>query len=369
VRRSVLNLLPFQAATGESGQTTVPSPEHDDLRALYERDTDAPVATGDHIFGMRVIGFHSSQEGDHILLESEEDLGEAPHRPLSCDGAPAGLERTGLSPVAALPADRLQPAPDGFRAAMEDAFDSREDGPFVRGLLEEIAARTHHAWLVGGCVRDLLSAAGSFKDFDMVGTIGPGCLNAMVRLRRRIGVGDYSTSLSPRQVWSVKPLGQRGPRLVEYKALARPGFALRLWGGGLHEDVTTRDLTFNALYYDRHHGVLADPCGTGRADLETRVMDTPYRGADPGEIAGIVVRSLKFRLRYQEIDISRMVEWIGDHLPDDVAARISEPDWKLLVGLRRRAVLPALNGHDELTVAGQFGQKAVRLVQEIKARS
>jgi hypothetical protein len=342
-----------------------------DLRPLYERAADAPIATGDQISGKRVIGFCSGPKGDCILLEGEEDLSEPPERPLPHRGAPAGLERTGLPPVAGLPADCLQAAPLDFAAALENAFDSREDGRFIRGLLDEIVALQHHAWLVGGAVRDLLSAGSTaeVKDFDLTGTIGPARLDAMVRLRRRAGVGDYATWLSPQNVWSVKPLGQRGTRLVEYKPLSRPGFRLSAWGGGLEEDATTRDLTVNALYYDRQYGVLADPCGRGRGHLEAGVMDTPYCGTDQVEVACIILRCMKFRLRYQEVDISPIVAWIGEKLTDDFTSGITESGWKRLVLARRWSVLPGLNGYDEVTVAAEFGPKAARLVREIRARA
>jgi poly(A) polymerase len=348
-----------------------PSSGQNDLRALYERAADSPVTVGDHISGKRVIGFCSNPEGDCILLEGEEDLREPPDRPLPHCGAPAGLERTGLPPVAGLPFDCLQAAPPSLPAALENAFETREDGQFVRSLLDEIVALGHHAWLAGGSVRDLLSAGSAVevKDFDLTGTIGPGRLDAMIRLRRRHGVGDYAAWLSPQNVWSVTPQGQRGPRLVEYKPLSRPGLRLSVWGGGLKEDATTRDLTFNALYYDRQYGVLADPCGQGRGHLEARVMDTPYRGTDPVDVASIILRCMKFRLRYQEIDISRIVTWIVEKLPDDLTVGITEPGWKRLVLARRWSVLPELNGHDEVMVAGEFGPKAARLVREIMDRA
>lgn len=347
------------------------SVDREDLRARYERAADAPVAAGDHIFDELVIGFCHSQEGDQILVEGENDLSEPPARPLPCQEDPAGLKRTGPSPVAGIPADYLQPAPPGLRSALEAAFNSRHDGQFVRGLLDEIAVLRHHAWLVGGAVRDLLAAEPdtTVKDFDLTGTIGPACLDAMVRLRRRSDTGDYTSWLSPQNVWSVTPLGQRGPRLVEYKPLARAGFRFPVWGGGLDEDAASRDLTFNALYYDHKSSVLADPCGAGRAHLDARVMATPLRSNDPVEQAAVILRGLKFRLRDQQIDITPMVTWIHHELPDDFVALIPEPGWKRLVMVRRWSVLPELDGRDEMAVAADFGQKAAQLVHAIRTRA
>jgi hypothetical protein len=342
-----------------------------DLRAGYERTADAPIWTGDNIFGKLVIAFCHGTEGDHILVEGEEGLGEPPDRPLTGREDPDGLERTGASPVAGLSADRLQAAPDELRAAVEDALSTREDGKFVSGLLVEVTTLRHHAWLVGGAVRDLLAAAPGavVKDFDLTGTVGPGRLDAMIRLRRASGVGDYKTRISPGNVWSVTPPEPRAPRLVEYKPLTRPGFRLPVWGGSLEEDASTRDLTVNALYYDRATGVLADPCGTGRSHLRARVMATPLRSTDPVAQASVVLRCLKFRLRSGETDISQVVAWIRDELPEDLAAHISDAGWRQLVMTHKWSVLPELKGRDELAVAGEFGDKAVRLVLEIQRRA
>jgi hypothetical protein len=294
-------------------------------------------------------------------------------------GDPAGQERKGLSPVARLDPGCLDRPPAGFRAAVEASLVSREEGPFVHALLAEIVTRGHHAWLVGGSVRDLLSPgpASQVKDFDLTGTIGPASLDeiAMVRLRRRLGVGDYIPSWSDQNIWSVKARSD-GPRLVEYKPLSLPRLAPLAWGGALDDDVTTRDLTFNALYYDWQHDVLADPCGQGRADLRDRVMDTPYPGNGPFEVATIIVRSLKFLLRYPGIGTSRMVTWIEGTLPDDFAARLTPNDWKRLVRTRVKSVLPELSGRsekdseeEEEKAARELGNKAVSLLRELKLRT
>jgi len=98
-------------------------------------------------------------------------------------------------------------------------------------------------------------------------------------------------------------------------------------------------------------------------------MATPYRGTDPVDVASIILRCMKFRLRCREIDISRIVTWIEEKLPDDLTAGITEPGWKRLILARRWSVLPGLDGRDEVTVAAEFGPKAARLMREIKARA
>jgi hypothetical protein len=355
----------------------------DDLRTRYRRTKGAPVTTGDHVPDGKVTAFwssraldgdHSIAGGDHILLNGEEDLSDLPNRPLPCGGDPVGLERKGPSPVGRLPADCLRAAPSGLRAGLEAAFCPREDGQFVLVLLDEIAERKHHAWLVGGSVRDLLSpgSAGPVKDFDLAGTIGPYCLDqAMSRLLRRSGRGNYIRRLSSQNILSVAPPGEDSPRLVEYKPLARPGHRPRVWGGGLREDATTRDLTFNALYYDWQLDVLADPCGEGQADLDSRVMRTPYEGTDVVELARILLRCVKFQLRYLDFDVSPMVKIFEENLPADLDT-ISKCDWNQLAGMYQRTIPPELAGRDradEMAVVAEFGPKATRLLQVIKAKA
>jgi hypothetical protein len=64
-----------------------------------------------------------------------------------------------------------------------------------------------------------------------------------------------------------------------------------------------------------------------------------------------------------------MVTWIRDELPGDFAVCVPDAGWRRLVMARRWSVLPELNGRDELAAAGEFGQKAVQLVLEIRKRA
>jgi hypothetical protein len=64
-----------------------------------------------------------------------------------------------------------------------------------------------------------------------------------------------------------------------------------------------------------------------------------------------------------------MVAWIRDELPANLVESIPESGWKRLVITRRWSVLPELDGRDEVMVAGEFGEKAACLVQEIRARA
>ena len=181
---------------------------------------------------------------------------------------------------------------------------------------------------------------------------------------------DYECSISPQLVWSIRP-SKQAPRLLEYKALARTWFRFPAWGGSLAEDAATRDLTINALYYDLRHDVLADPCGAGCADLlgVPRVARTPYRGDDPVEQACIILRCVKFKLRWPELDITAVADRVK-LLPDDLVARIPGTDWdQRIVRMRKRCIPSRHRGSDELAIAKELGRPAVCLIVQLQARA
>jgi len=352
-----------------------PPQDRNDLRALYERAADAPVGTGDHVHDQQVIGFALIREPatDQMLVEGEQDLGEPPNRPVPCPGESAGISRTGPSPVHDLAAALLHDPEHIGESFEQELISLGEGGQFIRTLLEKLAEMKHHTWFVGGAVRDLLASGPDSRvsDLDMTGTIGLGCLNRIATAALRgSGAGDYEYSISPQLVWSVRPSLQ-AQRLLEYKPLARTWFRFPAWGGSLAEDAATRDLTINALYYDLRNNVLADPCGAGCADLlgTPRVARTPYRGDNPVEQACIILRCVKFKLRWPELDITE----IGNQVklfPDDLVAQIPETEWnQRIVSMRKWCVPSRHRGGDELAIAEELGRAAVDLIERLQARA
>jgi hypothetical protein len=347
------------------------SSDRDDLRALYRRAADAPVATGDRVNNQRVIGFGLIREpgADHMLVEGEEDLSEPPDRPVPCRGRSAGISRGDTSPVHDLPAAVLNSGEHLGESFDQQLSSLGEGGLFIRNLLEKLAEMKHHTWFVGGSVRDLLAPrpgpGAPVSDLDMTGTIGPACLSRIAPLRRS-GAADYRCTISPRLVWSVIP-PEHPRRLLEYKPLARTWFRFPAWGGTLAEDAATRDLTINALYFDPINDVVADPSG-GRAHLLSMpaVAKTPYRGDDPVEQACVILRCVKFKLRWPELDITEMRRWVQG-LPDDLAGRIPPARRRWIVTMRRHCVPEPDRGGAELAIAVELGPTAVRLIEELQA--
>ncbi len=130
------------------------------------------------------------------------------------------------------------------------------------------------AYLVGGCVRDLL-LAGTPKDFDVATSATPEQVRevfarvrlvgrrfriAHVRMRREII--EVSTF---RRAVGVADQGH-GEHLSERGVILRDNVY-----GGIDEDAFRRDFTINALYYDPVDDVVFDYC-KAMADVKTRTL-------------------------------------------------------------------------------------------------
>jgi hypothetical protein len=349
-----------------------------DEAAWHQRDGGPPMWTGDHVDGLCVTGFALARDpgpADQVLVAGDEKLSAPPYRPMPATGnRQARVERTGPPPddrsVVRLPPDMAHDIGEGLDRQL---FAMGEAGDFIRKLLDHIDAEEHRAWLVGGAVRDLIALGPAARpaDLDFTGTIGPGELyDAIRRWRRAAGMADYRPFISPQLVCAVAPPGGNRPdAFVEYKPLSQPGFCFPAWGGTLARDAATRDLTVNALYFDRANRVVADPTGRGVPDLMAtpRIAATPYRGDDPVDQACVILRCLKFRFRWPELNIAEISAWAAG-LPPDLASCIPEERWRFLTGLRRRSVPERHRGADELSVAREFGPAALSLIEQIHAQ-
>jgi Poly A polymerase head domain len=347
-----------------------------DLRVRYRRAAGPPVWTGDYLGGQCIVGFALAMDpgpADQVLVTGDEHLAAPPYRPLPAPEAPgAAIERTGPSPVDDLAAGGLLQEARTVGDGLDRQLSAMgESGDFVRTMLGYTAAEGHLAWLVGGAVRDLLSEGTRARpaDLDFTGTIGPGELyDAARRWRRAAGMADYRQFISRQLVWAVAPPGGTRPdAFVEYKPLSQPGFRFPAWGGTLARDAATRDLTINAIYYDHRNRVVADPTGRAIKHLlaTPRVAATPYEGDDPVEQAAVLLRCLKFRLRWPDLDVAEISAWAAG-LPGDPVARVPEARWAFLTGLHGRCVPQRHRGADELAAAREIGPVAVRLLERVR---
>jgi poly(A) polymerase len=344
-----------------------------DLRVCHQRAGRPPVWTGDFLDGRRIMGFAvicDPDPADQVLVDGDDDLAAPPRRPIPRSGDPR-LKCSGPAPDDGLPQQAAQGVNEGLKRQLTAMG---EQGDFIKSIFDDVSAEGHAVWLVGGAVRDLVSQGAGARpaDLDFTGTIGPGELHtAMRRLKRRVGAGDYEPFISRQLVWAVAPPGgSRKDAFVEYKPLSQPGCRFPAWGGTLACDAGTRDLTINSIYYDYSKHVIIDPTGYALNDLLAvpRIAATPYRGDDPVEQAAVLLRCLKFKLRWPDLDVTAISAWaVG--LPADFVTRIPADRWTFLVGLRVRCVPAQHSREDEMAAAVRIAPAAARLIKRIRARA
>jgi poly(A) polymerase len=202
-------------------------------------------------------------------------------------------------------------------------------------VLSRLQRNGHEAYLVGGCVRDLLLGRKP-KDFDVATAAHPRQVKRLFRNGRIIG----------RRFRLVHVV--YGPHVIE-TATFRSGPAPQENGGDEEpedllitedneygtaaEDARRRDFTVNALFYDPNAGVILDYV-EGLPDLEAGVLRTigspPVRFAeDPVRI----LRAIKFATRLGFRIEERTWDAMGVHahaLSRSAAPRVAEEILRLL---------------------------------------
>lgn len=156
----------------------------------------------------------------------------------------------------------------------------RHDVRLAADRIDEDAARVvkrleragHEAYLVGGCVRDLL-LDGTPKDFDVATSARPEDVRALFRNCRVIGRRFRLAHVlfSGGKVIEVATFRKKPAEVDEddSELLIRNDNAF----GDAHEDALRRDFTINALFYDLTHHQVLDWCG-GMQHINERVIQT-----------------------------------------------------------------------------------------------
>jgi len=181
----------------------------------------------------------------------------------------------------------------------------RHDAPLDEGAIDPDAAKVvrrleragHQAYLVGGCVRDLL-LEGRPKDFDVATSARPDDVRALFRNCRIIG-----------RRFRLAHVLFGGGKVVEVATFRRnptesdidddDDLLIRSDNvfGEAHEDALRRDFTINALFYDLDRRQVLDWCG-GMPDILARNIRTI---GDPGvrfrEDPVRILRAIKFAAR------------------------------------------------------------------------
>lgn len=183
-----------------------------------------------------------------------------------------GLPRTTSRPVG----DSLSPTgrakakapqapvePRRYQVVVEDSFVD----PDVRKVLKRLVRNGHEAYLVGGCVRDLLLGRKP-KDFDVATSAHPAEVRDLFRNSRIIG----------RRFTLVHVLFQ-GRKVIEVATFRRTpdneGALIRSDNvyGSADEDAYRRDFTINALFYCLETNHILDWVG-GMKDIQSRLVRT-----------------------------------------------------------------------------------------------
>lgn len=182
---------------------------------------------------------------------------------------------------------------------------SRHDAPLDEEAIDEDAAKVvrrleragYQAYLVGGCVRDLL-LRGRPKDFDVATSARPDDVRALFRNCRIIG-----------RRFRLAHVLFAGGKVVEVATFRRNPTESEIDDeddllirsdnvfGEAHEDALRRDFTINALFYDLDRRQVLDWCG-GMPDILARNIRTIGEPAvrfreDPVRI----LRAIKFAAR------------------------------------------------------------------------
>jgi poly(A) polymerase len=201
--------------------------------------------------------------------------------------------------------DEVLPRSAPHEARYDAGFDEARVDPDAQKVVRRLTRHGFQAYLVGGCVRDLLLDRRP-KDFDVATDARPEDVRVLFRNSRIIGrrfrlvhvlfgggkVIEVATFRRTPTI-DIDPLDANGNGAADVDLLIRSDNAF----GEAHEDAVRRDFTINALFYDLERGQILDWVG-GMHDIERRVVrtigepETRFR-EDPVRI----LRAIKFAAR------------------------------------------------------------------------
>ncbi len=212
-------------------------------------------------------------------------------------------------------------------------------------VVRRLTDQGFEAYLVGGCVRDLLLGK-SPKDFDVATSAHPEEVNELFRNSRIIGrrfrivhvrfgrdIVEVATFRAPHKEIDTESHSEGG-RILDDNVY-----------GSFYEDVFRRDFTMNALYYDVNTKVVIDEVG-GLEDIESKRIrligdaENRYR-EDPVRM----LRAVRFKAKLDfiiEDDSGSQIKHIGYLLQDIPAARLFEEVLKLFMMGHGESTLDAL---------------------------
>ncbi|MFH1862325.1 MAG: CCA tRNA nucleotidyltransferase [bacterium] len=158
-------------------------------------------------------------------------------------------------------------------------------------LVQQLQNSGYAAYLVGGCVRDLLLGVEP-KDYDIATEADSDVVRHIFPEARGYG-RSFGVSILRYQDFTIEiaAFRQDGP----YYDHRRPAWVKI---GTLEEDAWRRDFTVNALYYAPQQDELVDPV-SGRQDLEARILRVigdPFERLDEDWLR--LLRAVRFAARF-----------------------------------------------------------------------
>jgi poly(A) polymerase len=264
------------------------------------------------------------------------------------DGDHAGLLAESRPFADALPSAATDPfqvelVPEGIPEPrrFQVVFDEARIDPDVQKVVRRLVRHGHEAYLVGGCVRDLLVDRRP-KDFDVATSARPEEVRELFRNSRIIGrrfrlvhVVFQGGKVIEVATFRRNPKNESGDTT---ELLIRSDNAF----GAAHEDALRRDFRFNALFYDVEARMILDWVG-GMDDVRRQVVhtigdpETRFR-EDPIRI----LRALKFagRLGFGITpDVYDAIVFCREALALAARPRLSEEILRLMRGGQARRTL------------------------------
>lgn len=309
-------------------------------------------------------GRAASPRREEVAAEDVAAPEQATAEPAALDGSPAGEVPNGARDRSERPSRSRREEPPARRI--------REDGELPHDRLDEDAVKVvtrlhqfgHEAYLVGGCVRDLLLDRAP-KDFDVATSATPNEVRGIFRNCRLIG-----------RRFRLAHVYFRGGKVIEVSTFRANPTELEANGNGngeteeapsegdllithdnvfgtAEEDARRRDFTMNGLFYDVEEGKVIDFV-RGRRDLDRReirtIGDPEVRmREDPVRILRAVRFANKLGLDLESRTYAAMEGAVED-LVRCAPARLLEETFRLLRGGYAEGSLKLLNALDALRI-------------------
>ncbi len=286
--------------------------------------------------------------GDHGQPRSSDDSPGLPS--FTVHDAPADVPATGTIPVTLAVVDPSERHNGTGLVRHDSPLDEAKIDADAAKIVRRLERSGFQAYLVGGCVRDLLLGSRP-KDFDIATSARPEDVRSLFRNCRIIGrrfrlahvvfgskIIEVATfRRSPQTEAPVDPVESDGTGDDDAELAVDEDLLIRSDNvfGEAHEDALRRDFTINALFYDLDRRQVLDWCG-GMGDIQRRTIHTI---GDPTvrfrEDPVRILRAVKFAARLDlgiAPDVYDAMVMNREELAKAARPRLSEEILRLLRG-------------------------------------